>query len=163
MGTSLQIYLMRAVKHYMFLSISGVIHIFDGLIQIYIGTYLVVRFEFGSSWLSGRSSCIWFGGYILLIGVSNVIGIKIALKRSLVIISLKANILGLEIASFSGVIHVKLLWWENKVIFVKDDFIVKFPYYINYVNFAWLVCDFWVWDLFFSWTCSVYCPKKVIL
>ena len=47
---------------------------------------------------------------MLLIGVSNVVAIKIAFKRSLVIISLIANILGLEIASFSGVIHIKLLW-----------------------------------------------------
>ena len=110
MGTPLQIYSMGAVKQYMFLSISGVIHVFDGLISIYIGTYLVVRFVFGSSWLSGRSSCISFGGYMFLIGVSNVVAIKIAFKRSLVIISLIANILGLEIASFNGVIHIKLLW-----------------------------------------------------
>ena len=164
MGTSLQIYLMRAVKQYMFLSISGVIHIFEALISIYIGTYLVVRFGFGSSWLSGRCSCISFGGYMLLIGVSNVIAIKIALKRSLVIISLIANILDLEIASFSGVTHIKLLWWENIYywFFVKDDFMAKFSYYINYVNFTSLVCDFWVWYLFFSCTCFIYCPKKVI-
>ena len=110
MGTSLQIYLMRAVKQYMFLSISGVIHIFNGLISIYIGTYLVVRFGFGSSWLSGRSSCISFGGYMLLIVVSNVVAIEIALKRSLVIVSLIANILGLEIASFNGVTYIKLSW-----------------------------------------------------
>ena len=111
------------------LSISGVTHIFDGLISIYIGTYLVVRFVFGSPWLSGRSSCIWFGGYMFLIGVSNVIAIKITLERSLVIISLIANILGLEIASFNGAIHIKLLWWENIYywFFVKDDFMVKFP------------------------------------
>ena len=47
---------------------------------------------------------------MFLIGVSNVIAIKIAFKRSLVIISLIANILGLEIASFNGAIHIKLLW-----------------------------------------------------
>ena len=80
---------------------------------IYIGIYMVVRFEFESYWLSGRLSSIWIGGYMILIGVSNVVAIKIALRRSLVITSLIANILGLEIASFGGVIHIKLLWWEN--------------------------------------------------
>ena len=50
---------------------------------------------------------------MFLIGVSNVIAIKITSERSLVIISLIANILGLEIASFNGAIHIKLLWGEN--------------------------------------------------
>ena len=92
------------------LSISGVIHIFGGLISLYIGIYMVARFEFESYWLSGRLSSIWIGGYMILIGVSNVVAIKIALRRSLVITSLIANILGLEIASLGGVIHIKLLW-----------------------------------------------------
>ena len=42
---------------------------------------MVVRFGFESYWLSGRFSCIWIGGYMLLIGVSNVVAIKIALRR----------------------------------------------------------------------------------
>ena len=92
------------------LSISGVIHIFGGLISLYIGIYMVARFEFESYWLSGRLSSIWIGGYMILIGVSNVVAIKIALRRSLVITSLIANIFGLEIASLGGVIHIKLLW-----------------------------------------------------
>ena len=92
------------------LSISGVIHIFGGLISLYIGIYMVARLEFESYWLSGRLSSIWIGGYMILIGVSNVVAIKIALRRSLVITSLIANILGLEIASLGGVIHIKLLW-----------------------------------------------------
>ena len=71
---------------------------------------MVARFEFESYWLSGRLSSIWIGGYMILIGVSNVVAIKIALRRSLVITSLIANILGLEIASLGGVIHIKLLW-----------------------------------------------------
>ena len=71
---------------------------------------MVVRFEFESYWLRGRLSSIWIGGYMILIGVSNVVAIKIALRRSLVITSLIANILGLEIASLGGVIHIKLLW-----------------------------------------------------
>ena len=71
---------------------------------------MVARLEFESYWLSGRLSSIWIGGYMILIGVSNVVAIKIALRRSLVITSLIANILGLEIASLGGVIHIKLLW-----------------------------------------------------
>ena len=115
MGILLQISLMRAAKStcltlLSFSSILGIIHIFDGLISICIGTYLVVRFGFGSYWPNAGSSCIWIGGYMLLIGVSNVVAIKIALKRSLVITSLIANILGLVIASLGGVIHIKLLW-----------------------------------------------------
>ena len=47
---------------------------------------------------------------MLLIGVSNIAAVKTALRRSLVITSLIANILGLEIASLGGVIHIKLLW-----------------------------------------------------
>ena len=87
MGPSLKIASMKAVKKstcitlLSCLSISGVIHIFDGLISLYIGTYMVIRFGFESYWLSGRFSCIWIGGYMLLIGVSNVVAIKIALRR----------------------------------------------------------------------------------
>ena len=128
---------------------------------------MVARFEFESYWLSGRLSSIWIGGYMILIGVSNVVAIKIALRRSLVITSLIANILGLEIASLGGVIHIKLLWWENIYywIFVHDDFRVKLPQllfktlkiYINYIN---LIVTFEVYTYFINLYVSFSVPKS---
>lgn len=77
-----------------------------GITSICFGIYLVVRVGFESYWLNGTASCIWVGLYILLIAALDLVAYHHSFKKSIVILSLIANMFGVGATCLCGVLYV---------------------------------------------------------